>query len=421
MIDRVLWISLQHRTSRHRHFGQQLAKLGHLRVQRLPAVDAAALRIYGDPGSLRASRTGEIGCYLSHLSAIQFAVMTGETILVLEDDAVLVDNFCARLTANVNDFSALTPLIRLTKRGDPSGGTAGYVVHGDRAAGVLDTMSRHRSAGMSAFFDEYGAALNVGYSRTALVTQNKYLPSDMSGGLKRSLMDASRESTRGKSWAQYGEDDIVAEFFNEVRGADQQWRPRFLEIGALDGQKDSNCYKLALDGWRGVAVEPNPYLFTSLHQLYRGSDVETVCALVSAIPGIRTLHLNDDGLATSSPDVFNRLKDVVCFPSHCHAAAVTPDELYERFMVPPAMQREEPSVGSFDFVSIDAEGMDAEILEHSEKLLTGTRLICVEKGLPGSNPDPDYEARVLASCGALGFTTTVAETHGNLILAREPK
>lgn len=201
------------------------------------------------------------------------------------------------------------------------------------------------------------------------------------------------------SYSQYGEDIFISEHFKGRTGT-------FLEIGALDGIKDSNCRKLAQLGWSGVAVEPNPDLFRKLMKNYRGYDVNPICALVTGHHGLRTLHLNPDGLTTSAPEVFHDLSQRIPFYGFCYSPCITPDDIVNVFG------------NHFDFVSIDAEGMDTEIVRSAKNLLTHTELLCVEAEKPGRGFDADYQSLWEYVLQEVGFTHVLHKTKGNVILKR---
>lgn len=203
------------------------------------------------------------------------------------------------------------------------------------------------------------------------------------------------------SYSQYGEDLFVAEYFEGRTGM-------FLEIGALDGIKDSNCRKLAEMGWSGVAIEPNPHLFLKLLKNYKGFDVHPICALVTGNHGIRTLHLNQDGLTTTCPDIFAQWleRDDVHFYGSCFSPCITPDDIVKLFG------------DHFDFVSVDAEGMDQEIVAASKNLLKHTGLLCIETQKPGQADSHDYQRLWDFTLAEVGFTQIAHTTKGNTLLKR---
>ena len=200
------------------------------------------------------------------------------------------------------------------------------------------------------------------------------------------------------TYSQYDEEPIILEFFAGQTG-------RFLDIGAYDGMRMSNTRALAELGWEGLCIEPNPVLFAKLNALYGHGPVKTLCALVWPFPEIRTLHWNVDGLSTCIANVFESLVDAgVAFSSVSYAPTVTPA------MIAP--------LGPWDFVTIDAEGSDLEIVRHGGPILAGAKLLCVEKHLPASWSQDPERSRIAEACASHGFRTIVGETAGNLILTR---
>lgn len=80
-IDAILYINLAHRTDRKEHILQEIGKLCQdpLKIHRIDAIKK-------DPGAL--------GCGLSHVNALQYALEMGwNRILVLEDDFTFRDGF----------------------------------------------------------------------------------------------------------------------------------------------------------------------------------------------------------------------------------------------------------------------------------------------------------------------------------------
>jgi len=134
--------------------------------------------------------------------------------------------------------------------------------------------------------------------------------------------------------------------------------------------------------------------------------LEHLLGLVMGDRAIRTFHLNMDGLSTTHPEVFETLHRRVNYNGYCHALAVTPEDLaffYDR---------------TFDFVSIDAEGCDMEIVQTSGRLLAGTKLICIEKDRPGRGPDAETEQKWKEVLANVGFENEVHRTKGNVLLTR---
>jgi glycosyl transferase family 25 len=117
----VLLINLDGSVERLRKATAQLAAAG-VRFERLPAVDGRLLseaeRQRLAPWDRRAFfkplSPGEIGCYLSHLAALERIVKEGwPRALVLEDDFILTPEFPSRLRELLEAPGALPPLVKL--------------------------------------------------------------------------------------------------------------------------------------------------------------------------------------------------------------------------------------------------------------------------------------------------------------------
>lgn len=224
------------------------------------------------------------------------------------------------------------------------------------------------------------------------------MPLDM----KRSVLSQRIEhmnSGTPRSYSQYGEDTLILEWFNGRKG-------RLLDIGASNGIKDSNSRLLLEMGWTGVLIEANPDLFVQLSRNTEGLHAHCMCSAVGAEPQVRTLHQNMDGLSTTHPEVLRDLMSAgVSYYKTCLVSTLSLREICK-------------VVGrDFDFVSVDAEGMDYDILESGLQHLRGVSLICVETSMPG-NPNPEKDqAKWEGLLGQHGFVVW-RKTHGNLIFQK---
>lgn len=64
-------------------------------------------------------------------------------------------------------------------------------------------------------------------------------------------------------YAQFGEDLILAHLFNQLGIA----KPTYLDIGANEPRSISNTYYFYIRGSRGVLMEPNPFLYKQLKRM----------------------------------------------------------------------------------------------------------------------------------------------------------
>jgi len=148
---------------------------------------------------------------------------------------------------------------------------------------------------------------------------------------------------------------------------------RFLDIGAYDGYINSLTCGLAMAGWSGVFVEPNPPQFITLLERYRhaGPRLQFVHAAIAAQAGLVKFWSADRGqgntLNKQWRDMFMKMCGTVY--DEYHVAAITPIELLNAFGGP----------RDWHFVSIDAEGVSIEIccaLPLAEMI--DTEIMCIE-------------------------------------------
>lgn len=148
--------------------------------------------------------------------------------------------------------------------------------------------------------------------------------------------------------SQYNEHEHILRHFGGRVG-------RFLDVGAFDGSTFSNTLYLAESGWLGVLVEPSPAAFVHLIREYqRNPNVQLVNAGLAAVPGLRKFFCNTkDGLSADAMSTFEA-KHVAKFPKHpfreISISAITWDMLLGQHP------------GPYQFVNIDVEGMNVEIL-----------------------------------------------------------
>lgn len=162
-------------------------------------------------------------------------------------------------------------------------------------------------------------------------------------------------------YTQNDEQDIILRKFEGKIG-------RFLDIGAHDGINLSNTRALVEMGWGGVFVEPNPTHFLTLLGHYGGMEPRFKlfnCAVDSGF-GVKRLFWNYQWPAyssTLSPEKAEEFK-ANDYSKSFYVATLAVGSLKE--------------FGPFDFVSLDIEGIELQVLCQMEKVLEGAQLICVE-------------------------------------------
>lgn len=171
---------------------------------------------------------------------------------------------------------------------------------------------------------------------------------------------------RVRSYSQHGEDLIVSKFF----GIDHIGS--VLDIGAGNGVKDSNSRLFVALQWEALLVEPNARNYVDLLANNRTfPKVSCLNALVGKEPGIGRFWHNDNGLATADADMQewyanhdHRLRKEY-FKFCSHVGQVSPAQIKDTF-------------GDYEFVDIDAEGMDLEIVKNGGPIFEKAAMVCIE-------------------------------------------
>jgi FkbM family methyltransferase len=162
------------------------------------------------------------------------------------------------------------------------------------------------------------------------------------------------------SFSQTNEQDIILRHFADCCCGN------FLDIGAHDGESLSNTRALALSGWSGTFVEPNPNLFLRLVNLY-GTDARftLINSAMSDKSGL-TRFFYDGSANQFSSSIAQNVQELfpeTPYPISYLLNAISPCDLAGQH---------------FDFVSIDTEGYDLAILKAFRGMLSNTSLICIE-------------------------------------------
>lgn len=169
------------------------------------------------------------------------------------------------------------------------------------------------------------------------------------------------------AFSQNSEEQIILDYFKGKTGT-------FLDCGANDGVTFSNTYALSKLGWCGVLIEPSPRAFAKLKQNYQDTKgcfylynyaIGLTNSKVTLYESGELVHTGDVGLVSTLVE-----KETDRFKRTVKYEEVTVD----CYRWKTAMNRWKFKV--FDFISIDIEGLETEVLEQID--LSGTSLICVE-------------------------------------------
>jgi hypothetical protein len=152
-----------------------------------------------------------------------------------------------------------------------------------------------------------------------------------------------------KSFSQFGEDLFIVEFFaNQKEG-------KYVDLGAFHPMRLSNTYLLYKKGWSGTNIDLNP-ITIDLFNLARKDD-HNICCLMAGKE--------------------NLLKDVY-FEDWSAANSITSNKNLSEKKQMKTRAFESLIYENFDFLNIDLEGHDYEILQTIDFRKFNPKLICIE-------------------------------------------
>lgn len=173
-----------------------------------------------------------------------------------------------------------------------------------------------------------------------------------------------------KYQSQNNETQIVIDYFKGEKGT-------VLEIGANDGKTLSNSYDLINMGWNAVLVEPSN-VYEELYSLYDDNHHVACCRVaIGSKSGKMTLHEsgshvpngNDKALvSTLVKEETKRWKDVKF--KKVEVDVLTFEDLLHTLNI--------KEKAKFDYISIDVEGFEMEILPQIDLKRVGCKILCIE-------------------------------------------
>ncbi len=204
----------------------------------------------------------------------------------------------------------------------------------------------------------------------------------------------------GRTYSQHGDDLIVTCLFQSM-GIQ---RPSYLDIGAHHPENISNTALLHKRGSRGINVEPNPNLYSRFVEL-RKEDVNLNVG-ASPSPGTLTFYMIDDfsgrnTFSREAAEAFVRDNPSFKISKTMDIPVMTIDGIVERY-----------ANGVYpDFLTIDVEGLDEQIISSANFSQSKPKVICIEVDNACGN---NGEGRIKALLESRGFYCVIRAV-GNLI------
>lgn len=380
--DRAYRIGLGRRKDRDWTLDVNRKILG-MDIKQFQAFDGTRLRLMDDPTSDGTSYLrGAVGCYLSHLAVLQDIATFSSMSLVLEDDAVLSEDFYQRLEEATKHVG---PWDHIMLAEDHEMGTWAYIIKKSCTKKIIDYL-QDRVYPIDVAFSKMA---DDGIIKSIRVRGCvKHLHEELGSNISS---DGGVELQRKESFDVCGEDLVVEQFFEGKQSL------TFLDIGCGDARR-SVTRRLALKGgWRGIYIEPDPYQFVRLHLSHaRIGENEFICAAMAPRHEVRNLAINrNEGKSTTDPVRHERRKQELLYWAGCKTPTVTPWDIVEMFG------------NDFAFVNLNCSGLEDYVLNCSEKMLEKCQAIrtCNQE-------------QVINTLYRLGFTNPIMATSNHVIITR---
>ena len=196
-------------------------------------------------------------------------------------------------------------------------------------------------------------------------------------------------------YSQNDEEKWIMDFYGSFVG-------KFLDIGAHNGIELSNTRRLVELGWNGVCIEPSPTVFAQLLRLYERTPTVAAVNCAIDIESKVKLFLDNDGGYVSTLLREHQIKMSTqhgsCYRG-MYLKTATINDILDTFGV------------NFNFINIDIEGMDYEILKTIPiGSMKSLHMICMEQC--------NTQQVLLDYVSQYGFTKLI-ETRENLIVVRK--
>jgi FkbM family methyltransferase len=196
-------------------------------------------------------------------------------------------------------------------------------------------------------------------------------------GSLKAWLKARLGSDRRASYSQFGEDSVLYAYF-----WGKQWRPNartprklqrkgtYVDIGAYSPTEGSNTFVFYREGWRGINVDPSISTIRNF-RLVRPRDL-SVCAAVGTENGEIAFYSwgEPNVFNTTSPEIATKRENQLGRKPVCRIVpCMTLASILER-----NLSRDCP----IDFLTVDVEGRDADVLRSNDWDRYRPELIVVE-------------------------------------------
>jgi FkbM family methyltransferase len=181
-------------------------------------------------------------------------------------------------------------------------------------------------------------------------------------------------------YSQYGEGNVINYYFKDFKGT-------LLSLGENDGKTLSNVLGLIENGWKAHLVEPSSEAFTKLNELHiTNNNVENYNIAIGNENGILTFYHSGTHLKKGDTSLLSTLdKNEVkkWEANHDFIETKVKCKTFDTFI-------KDTNISNLDFISIDCEGLDYDILKQIDLTNLSVKMVCIEYNNQNENLFDDY-------------------------------
>lgn len=167
-----------------------------------------------------------------------------------------------------------------------------------------------------------------------------------------------------ESYSSFGEDRLILKFLAKLPTG------FYVDVGAHAPIDYSNTYALYQRGWRGIAIDPDPDAISAFEQV-RPED-KALHLAIGTQPGQVKLHLfSDRSMNTVDEALFTK---TLANPRKRHLG----DLVVQRQTLAAVLAEHVPAGKTVDFMNIDCEGVDLDVLRSNDWARFHPKLLAVE-------------------------------------------
>lgn len=207
-------------------------------------------------------------------------------------------------------------------------------------------------------------------------------------------------------YSQNSEEEIIYEYYKGGKGV-------FADFGCNDGITFSNTYILCLEGWKGHMVEASPKAFDKLKKNYKRNIYSKLynVAITADLEGEITFyesgkHITENDVSLLSTIHKSELKRWEGSANEFQEVKVTaiPFKKWYDLIGKPKLE----------FISLDIEGEDLNLLRVMDLKKIGCSMLCIEY-----NSDPQALQEIRDICASFGLTKQALINAENVIFCHE--